>query len=608
MKIVKYTTSPDRPRTGRVRWISGIVTLAVLTGGTAAAPATAVAAGEGSEQAQSATSRVQPSAPQTVVVDGKGIDRQAIRAVLRGDPLKVELAPDTERKLNTVRNGAKDYLASSEDHRVYGWNQALGPLKGEALSPAQQKKFQVNVLRSHASGAGKRVQENVTRLALLLRANTMARAHMGVRPAFVQRILDFLNAGVTPEIQQIGPLGTGDLQPMAQAGLVLTGDEKAKNARAWHQGQETTAAEAIRRAGLTSSFPLEQGEVLPLISGNSVLTARYAHAVERSAALLNQTEEAFALFMEAIRGEKSSLDPRTHAERKFPEQAAVAGKIRKLVRGSQWMTEKGRKAFEGHKETLGEHHPRVQDAVSVRAAPQIIGSAKHAINQAWTIIRNEANASTSNPLVFCQTKKKQACDFVMGGNWDAAHMGHAIDTLNAEMTDVAILLHTLGERLMSKEWSYGLTPSLVGVWGKDDKAGLNSGMVQVQTVSAAVVPEMQTRAAPAGVLSRPVKVGQEDHNTMAVASVRNLHDNLDRFEKVLAVTWMMTAQAADIVQNMGPAKGGDPFMKGLPMADGTKTIHDKIRGVVPVLKEDHWMAPDLKKMTTWVHHQTDPQS
>ncbi|MEU0940781.1 aromatic amino acid ammonia-lyase [Embleya sp. NPDC005971] len=541
------------------------------------------------------------AAERAVVLDGNSLEPELIRAVLRGEPMRVELSPQAKGNLDSVRKGAEEYL-KNKSHRVYGWNQALGPLKGEPLTPEQQLKFQVNVLRSHASGVGADVPERVTRLALLLRANTMARGHMGVRSGFVQRTLDFLNAGVTPVLPQIGPLGTGDLQPMAQAGLVLTGDEQAKDARTWFRGQTTTAARAVESAKLPAAFALEQGEALPLISGNSVLTARYAHAVARSAALLDQTEQAFALFMEAIRAEQGSLDSRTHEERKFPEQAEVADRVRTLTSGSQWMTEPGRKAFEDHPETLGGYSPRVQDAVSVRAAPQIIGTARRTVDEAWRIVADEANASTSNPLIFC----KDSCEFVMGGNWDAARIGHAVDTLNAQMTDVALLLHALGERLMSKEWSYGLTPSLVGVWGKNDKAGLNSGMVQVQTVSAAVVPEMQVHAAPAGVLSRPVKFGQEDHNTMAVASVRHLHENLDGFEKILGVTWLMTAQGVDIVGNIGPEEGGDAFMKGLPMAKGTEAVQQRIRQVVPMLKEDRWMAPELDTMITWVHTETDP--
>lgn len=551
-----------------------------------------------------------------VIVDGDRISTDTIRRVLAGNDLTFTLPARTSQKLAYARRGALEHL-NEGNQRVYGWNQALGPLHHASLTPEQQVAFQKNVLRSHASGVGKPVPERVTRLALLLRANTMARGHMGVRPELVQRILSFLNAGVTPVIPRTGPLGTGDLQPMAEAGLVLTGDRATRNTRAWYQGRRMPAHQAVRDAGLGAEFALESGEALPLISGNSVLTARYAHDVVRAAGLLNHTEKAFALFMEATRAEAGSLDARTHAERKFPEQANVARRIRELVHGSTWMTEEGRQAYEAHPETLGSHTPRVQDAVSVRAAPHIIATARQTINEAWAIITSEANASTSNPLLFCDRSQSRprspspsrprfrSCEFVMGGNWDGTRIGHAIDTLNAQMTDVALLLHALGERLMGREWSYGLTPNLVGVWSDEDKAGLNSGMVQVETVAAAVIPEMQTRAAPSGVLSRPVKVGQEDHNPMAVASVQNLDDNLERFEKVLAVTLMMTAQGVDIVQQMNPAKGGDPYMKGLPMAERTEAIHREIRRVVPRVTKDEWLAPHLMNMIAWVHSATE---
>ncbi|MFK8906137.1 histidine ammonia-lyase [Streptomyces sp. YS-3] len=590
----------DRSRSRPLRrWLRCATVLAVTVGA-------ALPSAEPSAATPFAANRVTNQSPpreagQEVIVDGDHISTDTIRRVLAGDDLTFTLPARTSQNLAHARKGALEYLSAGE-HRVYGWNQALGPLHHASLTPEQQVTFQKNVLRSHASGVGEPVPERVTRLALLLRANTMARGHMGVRPEFVRRILGFLNAGVTPVIPRTGPLGTGDLQPMAEAGLVLTGDPATRKTRAWRNGRMMPTSQAVREAHLDPEFALESGEALPLISGNSVLTARYVHAVERATGLLDHTEKAFALFMEATRAEAGSLDARTHDERRFPEQAKVAERIRELVHGSTWMTEEGREAYEAHPETLGTHTPRVQDAVSVRAAPHIIGTVRQTIKEAWAIVRSEANASTSNPLLFCDG----ACEFVMGGNWDGTRMGHAIDTLNAQMTDAALLLHALGERLMGKEWSYGLTPSLVGVWSDQDKAGLNSGMVQVETVAAAVVPEMQTRAAPSGVLSRPVKVGQEDHNPMAVASVQNLDDNLGRFEKVLAVTWMMTAQGVDIVKHMNPAKGGDPYMKGMPMAEKTEAIQREIRQVVPRVTKDEWLAPYLNNMIDWVHSHTDP--
>lgn len=500
-----------------------------------------------------------------ITLDGDHLTLAQMKAVLHGNAGAVRLAPAAATRMRTARTGALAALARGQ--RVYGWNQALGPLKDHPLTDEQQRDFQRRVLRSHAAGTGEELSPGVARLALVLRANAMARAKMGVRPEMVERMLALVNAGVTPVMPSIGSLGTGDLQPMAAAGLVLTGD--AGTAR-FREGPARGAREVLQQAGLPVEFPLEAGETLPLISGSGVLTARYTASVDRSERFLDQFRGAFALFLEATRAEASSLDERTHAERRIPAEEHEAARLRALTDDSAWMTEQGRERF-------GEKSPRVQDAVSVRAAPHIVATARQTLDEAQTIITREANASTSNPLLF--ERPDDTWEFVMGGNWDGAQIGHAIDTLNAQITDVSVLSHELSGRLIASKSSYGLPDNLAG-----PPVGLNSGMVQVQTVGAALIPEMQARAMPAGVLSRPEKFGQEDHNTMAMASARNLDDNLHRAEIVLAVQFLLAAQGIDLAR---------PTMGDLPLAKATDELHHRFRERVPTLGEDRWMTPDV---------------
>ncbi|UGQ13393.1 aromatic amino acid ammonia-lyase [Yinghuangia sp. ASG 101] len=500
-----------------------------------------------------------------ITLDGDHLTVEQMRAVLRGKAGEVRLAPEAAAGMRTARAGALAALDAGQ--RVYGWNQALGPLKDRPLTDAEQRDFQARVLRSHAAGTGDELPPGIARLALVLRANAMARARMGVRPEMVERMLALVNAGVTPVMPSIGSLGTGDLQPMAAAGLVLTGDAGTARLR---EGSVRGAREVLREAGLPVDFPLEAGEALPLISGSGVLTARYLASVDRSEQFLDEFRGAFALFMEATRAEAGSLDARTHAERRIPAEELEAALLREATHDSAWMTEEGRARF-------GETSPRVQDAVSVRAAPHIVATARQTLDEARTIITREANASTSNPLLF--ERSDQTWEFVMGGNWDGAQIGHAIDTLNAQITDVSVLSHELSGRLIASKWSYGLPDNLAG-----PPVGLNSGMVQVQTVGAALIPEMQARAMPAGVLSRPEKFGQEDHNTMAMASVRNLDENLRRAEVVLAVQFLLAAQGIDLAR---------PTMGELPLAKATDDLHRRFRERVAVLGDDRWMTPDV---------------
>ncbi|MGP3964168.1 HAL/PAL/TAL family ammonia-lyase [Nonomuraea sp. 3N208] len=511
------------------------------------------------------------AAPRPVLsleLDGDSLSLRDAFAILDGRPVSAQLAPDVRANLVTTRAGALKALANQ---RVYGWNQALGPLKDRPLSPEEAEQFQRNVLRSHAAGVGEPLPDDVVRLALILKANQMARGKVGVRPEVPQRLLDMVNAGVVPRMPQIGSLGTGDLQPQAAAGLAAIGE----NAPVRYQGVEGPASELLPKAGLARDFTLQAGEALPIVSGSTVLAATLLHAVYRATVLADQAEGAFALFMEATRAEQGSLDARTHKERHIPEEDAVAARLREMVAGSGWMTEEGRKRLDP-----ANYEPRIQDAVSVRAAPHIMAGLRHELADARQTLVREANSSNSNPLIFKRDGGPEY-EFVMGGNWDGSVMGHLADTLNAEIADIGVLSQELSGRLLSPRWSYGLPANLAG-----GTVGLNSGMVQVQTVAAALVPEMQVRATPAGTLSRPVKDGQEDHNTMAMASVRHLHENLDRLEIVLAVQYLMAAQGIDLIAQK---------MTGLPLGAVTRDLHAEIRRYVTPLGDDRYLTPDLER-------------
>lgn len=517
-------------------------------------------------------SAVQPGSTVQVELDGDSLSWEQLVSLLRAESVSVRLAPQASRQMERTRAGA---LAAIEGgQRVYGWNQALGPLKDRALSPEDQREFQRRVLRSHAAGVGERLPDRVVRLAMILRANSMARGAMGVRPELVQRMLDLVNAGVNPQVPRVGSLGTGDLQQMAAVGLVLIGEAAPVRL----DGATVPAAQALQQADLAKQFTLESGEALPLISGGSMLLARYVDAVARTELLVDTFDGALAMFLEATRAETGAFDARTHAERRIPAEDEAAQRTRILTCESGWMTEEGRKR-------MGAEHPRVQDAVSVRATPHIVGALRQTLAQARTHAEREANASTSNPLIF-QEDGGDGYEFVMGGNWDAALLGHSADALNAQVADLGVLSQELSARLLAPQWSYKLPANLAG-----GEVGLNSGMVQVQSVAVALVPEMQVRAVPAGTLSRPAKFGQEDHNTMAMTSVHNTLENLDRLATILAVQAMMSAQGIDLIQEE---------MAGLALGIGTQQIHAEIREAIAPLADDRHMSPDLELATELV--------
>lgn len=515
------------------------------------------------------------------VLTGHGLTVQDAFEVLDAPSVHISLAPSAVDAMTRSRDGA--LAALREGARVYGWNQALGPLKDHPLSHEDQLKFQENMLLSHAAGVGPAVPDRVARLALVLKANQMAAGDMGVRPDVPQRLLTLVNAGVTPVMPQIGSLGTGDLQPQAAAGLVATGGQ----APARYDGRTGPASQILPMAGIDQPFAFQQGEALPMISGSTVMTAMFLATLQRAAALTDLTEGAFALFMEATRAEASSLDLRTHAARGIPAEMTVVRQLRAIVDGSQWMTDEGRAQLD---RALGkEPHPRVQDAVSVRAAPHVIATVRQDLAEDYVIAAREENASTSNPLIFPKASG-DGWEFVMGGNWDGAMIGHAADTLNADMVMLGQLSQTLSARLLSPGWSYGLPANLAG-----GKVGLNSGMVQVQSVAVALIPEMQTAVAPSAVLNVPAKDGQEDLNTMAMASVRNLAANQGRLATILAIQYLMDSQAIDLIQ---------PKMAPLVLGNGSQLLQHTIRAHIPALVDDRWMMPDEQEAIQLINNGT----
>ncbi|MFI0371549.1 histidine ammonia-lyase [Actinomadura sp. 1N219] len=530
-----------------------------------------------------------PDGPEVSLrLDGKSLTVEKAFKVLTAPRLRVSLAPEAAETMRGYRRDAVGLVTrqSPPPPRVYGWNQALGPLKDKPISPEESKEFQNRVLASHGVATEPVLPGRIARLALVIRANQMARGHMGVRPELPGKFLELVNKGVTPVMPQVGSLGSGDLQPMAVAGQVVTG---TGGCASWTRpGQPTRvagAADILRDAGIAPA-ELEMGEALPIMSGSTVVAASALEALHRGEAQADLAEGGFALFMEALRAEAGSLDTRTHDERQIPEQKEVVARLRGLVDGSEFMTDRTRRRFNPQ-----DTH-RVQDAVSVRAAPHILASLRQNLNHAEKVLTPEMNASTSNPLIF--RKDDGQVEFVMGGNWDGAVLGHSLDALNAGLVDAGVLSQELSARLLSSRWSYGLPANLAG-----GKVGLNSGMVQLQTVATALIPEMQVRAFPSGTLSRPAKDGQEDHNTMAMASARNLRANQTRLDTVLAVQYIMSAQGVDLV-----VRGIDDDAADPRLGAGTQRIHDVIRTAIAELQDDRNLTPDLEKMVRMVNGQS----
>ena len=509
----------------------------------------------------------------SLTLNGASLTWRDLAAALTAERLGITMDPVARNQMQRTREAGLAALKADPQLRVYGWNQALGPFKDRRLKPDEQLRFQVNVLRSHSTGLGEALPWQVARLALIVRANCLARGTSGARPELVDRMNDAVNLGLIPVIPGTGSMGTGDLQPMAAAGLALTGD--AAGRVRCEDGEERRAPQAWAAMGRDVEFQLATGEAIALISGSAVLTAHLALAVEEVYRQVETFLGAFALFCEAARVERNAFDPRIHAERHMPWEMQANDLILRLIGDSQWTTNEGRRR-------AGETAPRIQDSTSIRSVPHQIGIILRELERAREDVTREANSSTCNPLLI-PDYTGEGHEFLSGGNWDATVLGHAAQSVNSCLARLAVLTKDLAARLLHDGWSHGLPAGLSG-----GEVGINSGMLLLHTSAAALIPEIQLLANPVGALSFPLKGGQEDFHTMAMAAVNGLRANSRRFDQLLAVLFVISGQGIHLLEER---------MRGLPLGTGSALIHEQLRARVTPLDQDRVLTPEVDALT-----------
>lgn len=511
--------------------------------------------------------------PQQLVLDGENLDLwDAVQiASAPNGAVNVSIDPKTVERVAATRRQIEAWL-EGDGEPVYGLNTGLGSLKDVTVPHDRQAEFQRRMLLSHSTAPGSPWPDAVVRLAMILRANVLAKGTSGVRIALIKRLLDLFNAGVIPVVGSQGSLGLGDLPPMAQIGLVVVGMPQG---RARWRDETGSAPEVLALAGLTPQFPLGAREALALTSGSTLTLAAAAVAAAQAKRLLAVADLAAGLTLEALRGEPTALDARIHAARPHPGQVSSATRLRGLVAGSQWTTSEGRRR-------LDETAPRVQDAISVRCTPQVHGAIQDVLSFTLNVLQRETNASTDNPLLFA--KEGGGYEAVSGGNSHAAPIGYAADFLAIALTDLAVLSERRAFRLLDPHLSYGLPPNLV-----DGDAGLDSGLAVGQSSACAMLAEMRTLANPAAGGSLPTKSNQEDHVSMADWSTRKLLRIVDLAEWVLAMEILCACRAIDLLWSR---------LDDLSLGKGTAIAYRLVRDHPSAPLKDDWVLEQWRI----VHH------
>ncbi|MFC4637292.1 histidine ammonia-lyase [Deinococcus hohokamensis] len=474
-------------------------------------------------------------------------------AVVRGGET-VELSPAAQARIVRARAVIEQIVDGHQ--AVYGVNTGFGKFASVRVDRAQLAQLQHNLIVSHAIGVGEPLPAEVVRGMLLLRAQSLALGHSGVRPEVVDLLLALLNAGAHPVIPAQGSVGaSGDLAPLAHLALALIGLGQLE-----HGGVVRPAAEVLSELGLTP-LQLQAKEGLALINGTQLMGSLLALALHDARQLLGTANLAAAMTVEALYGSHRPFGADVVGLRPHPGALRVAEQLRHFLRGSQ--------IAPSHAEC-----GKVQDPYSLRAVPQVHGATDDALAQAARVLEVEFASVTDNPLIFPDTG-----EVVSGGNFHGQPLALTADALKVAVAELASISERRCEQL--------LNPALSGLPGfLAPEGGLNSGFMIAQYTAAALVSENKVLAHPASVDSIPTSANQEDHVSMGAHGARQLRQILEHAQTVLSIELMCGAQALD-------------FQK-LRAGQGVQAAYERIRETVPTMPADRFFQPDLLRLRTLV--------
>lgn len=484
-------------------------------------------------------------------LDGRSLHLTDVVAVADAHVL-VALAPEARARMHDTRAVVDRAVARGEP--VYGINTGFGKLSEVTIPLEQLTLLQRNLVRSHAAGVGDALPEREVRAMMLLRANVLATAYAGARPALIDTLLAMLNAGLWPVVPEQGSVGaSGDLAPLAHLALALIGEGPAR-----YQGREDRADALMAVAGISPAV-LEAKEGLALINGTQAHTAVAGLACAELTRLWGVAHVATAMTLEALLGTPDAFDARIQDARGQQGQMASAALLRTLLTGSD--------IRESHR--FGD--PRVQDAYALRCVPQVHGPALDALRFARGIIERELNAATDNPLVL------DTGELLSGGNFHGQAVGMASDVLAISTANLAVISERRIDRLVHPDFNHGLPPFLAG------HPGLESGHMMSQVTAAALASECKMLAHPASVDSIPTDGNKEDVVPMAMNAALKLRRSVRNLRHVLAIELIAAAEALE-------------YRRPLRSSTAVEAAHAIIRGVVARSRGDRSPAPDIARL------------
>jgi len=488
-------------------------------------------------------------------INGNDLKLEEVREVaVDGRP--VLLAPDAREAVDRARAVVDALVAGNK--LSYAITTGVGKLSDVRIAGDQIRELQVNLVRSHAVGVGDPLSGPETRAMMLLRANSLAKGHSGVRAVVIDALCEMLNRKVTPFVPSQGSVGaSGDLAPLAHLALVLVGEGECLQ----EGGKPLPGADALRQAEI-KPLALEAKEAVSLINGTQAMLAVGALSLLAAETLVDSADVIGAMTLDALRGTDVAFDERIHRVRPHAGQVKTASNLRRMLEGSQ--------IRESHREC-----GRVQDAYSLRCIPQVHGAVRHTLAYCREVFETEANSAVDNPLVF--VSGDATGDVLSGGNFHGEPVAFALDFLGIALSALAGISERRIERLVNPALNEGLPPFLA------PGAGLNSGFMMPQVTAAALVSENKVLAHPASVDSITTSGNKEDYVSMGMTGALKLRQIVNNTRNVLAIEAMAAAQALDFVAPLKTGKRG-------------QKAHDAIRSVCAGMDKDRVMYKDFARV------------
>ena len=489
-------------------------------------------------------------------LNGNDLTLEAVREVA-DQHRPVLLLAEARAAVDRARAVVDEIVASNE--LAYAITTGVGKLSDVRIAGDQIRELQVNLVRSHSVGVGEPLPVAETRAMMLLRANSLAKGHSGVRAIVIDTLCEMLNRDVTPFVPSQGSVGaSGDLAPLAHLALALIGEGECIDA-----GARIPSDAALKRAQI-KPLVLEAKESISLINGTQSMLAVGILALLAAETLVDSADALGGLCCDALKGTDTAFDERIHKARPHSGQIKSAANLRKMLEGSQ--------IRESHREC-----GRVQDAYSLRCIPQVHGAVRDTLAHCREVFEIEANSAVDNPLVFITNAEKAEGDVVSGGNFHGEPLAFALDFLAIALSALAGISERRIERLVNPALSEGLPPFLA------EGAGLNSGFMMAQVTAAALVSENKVLAHPASVDSITTSGNKEDYVSMGMTAANKLKRVAENTRNVLAIEAMAVAQAIDFLAPLKTSKRG-------------QAAHAAIRAVCPTVDKDRVMYKDFARI------------